>query len=987
MTKEPKEVIFAFREIQRRLQLEWPRTIRTDGGTEFAGEFNSALNEHVVKHEKGIAHRPNSDAIHERTHATLNPGVRSLLLHAGLDTRFSVYAAVAFCHAFNRLHANRRIGESPYERRHFRKPEFLHHVFGTGAVYLHDNASKHDPRGRVGILVGQEGDRLIICDYLSLKDNRPTIVTTKDAKVIENTYPARKLNLCKVELDVLFEDHSRNIEQICLTCGKQVGGVLTCPKCIGHKNTQHTRDNRCKTSICKCETSKPFGETRDVREANIIHNAPVTTPPIIEITKMDHSTPENLESRESLEETRMDSSEQMVLNEDSIEEWNDIIANDPIAQSTDQDVSFTEEIQDSIQEEAGIIASRAPARATEPIIDMVPDSTTYLTQRTKEKRTAENSPPTTPPRRSKRLREKLFMSKIITAHEARCCPEKWETAIKKELRAHLQAGTFDMDNILEKDEVPEDKTTRANTFVRGKFVYCIKNYELPSSEHTYKARLVAQGCNVRDQNGRKVLADPLELPYDVPGGIETLRIFLSMCNALGYEGLVSDIDYAYLHANLGGGPVYMYLPKELAPPGMRKPVARLKKALYGLQRSGGDFAHHARSILEKLGYKSCDIDRNLYIKKVKGEQIFIFLYVDDIFVGTHKNLCKIVELELKKAFTITKPFHVINENGVRFLGMNIRKDGNGGISLGLKEFTADLLSEYKELTKGNKQDNRPLKVSKVPYKLDFEDADLNGQGELEDIAAHFVGSLLWLARTTRPDIMTAVVILARHVHKWSLYADKCLMRIFQYLEGTLDKRLIINKVDPKTLRLVGYTDADLAGCVLSARSTTGYCIFGRDSQGNSTLLDWGSMRQGAVLDSTPASELYALTTALKTSFIPIVLILAEMGINPKTELLCDNTAVIRDAHHGYSKKLRYLRRIVKTSLGLVHDYISRDDVTLSHVKSEDNIADIFTKPLAWPSYSRHLRSLEGELGCQGNSDARKSDGKKIEHRIGDQGEL
>ena len=112
-----------------------------------------------------------------------------------------------------------------------------------------------------------------------------------------------------------------------------------------------------------------------------------------------------------------------------------------------------------------------------------------------------------------------------------------------------------------------------------------------------------------------------------------------------------------------------------------------------------------------------------------------------------------------------------------------------------------------------------------------------------------------------------------------------------------------------------------------------------------------------------------------------------MDLQPKTELLCDNTAVIRDAHHGYSKKLRYLRRIVKTSLGMVHNYISRDDVTLSYVKTEDNIADIFTKPLAWPSYSRHLRSLEGELGCQGDSDARKSGGKKIELSIEEQDEM
>ena len=60
--------------------------------------------------------------------------------------------------------------------------------------------------------------------------------------------------------------------------------------------------------------------------------------------------------------------------------------------------------------------------------------------------------------------------------------------------------------------------------------------------------------------------------------------------------LQSDVRHAYLQALLRGPPVYIVLPKCVWPQswsGMYAPALRLRKAIYGLKRSGFDWMDHA----------------------------------------------------------------------------------------------------------------------------------------------------------------------------------------------------------------------------------------------------------------------------------------------------------------------------------------------------------------------------------------------------------
>ena len=60
---------------------------------------------------------------------------------------------------------------------------------------------------------------------------------------------------------------------------------------------------------------------------------------------------------------------------------------------------------------------------------------------------------------------------------------------------------------------------------------------------------------------------------------------------------------------------------------------------------------------------------------------------------------------------------------------------------------------------------------------------------------------------------------------------------------------------------------------------------------------------------------------------------------------------------GYSRKMSYLRRTQKVSLGFLHDYFSCENTNLSHVPGESNDADLLTKGLDHESHWRHTLAL------------------------------
>ena len=135
----------------------------------------------------------------------------------------------------------------------------------------------------------------------------------------------------------------------------------------------------------------------------------------------------------------------------------------------------------------------------------------------------------------------------------------------------------------------------------------------------------------------------------------------------------------------------------------------------------------------------------------------------------------------------------------------------------------------------------------IPMKTPIASAskfDKDEKGKSTDNTQYrgIIGSLLYLT-ANRLDIIFATCICARFQANPKEYHLIAVKRIFRYLKGTPDLGLWYPKESP--FDLIGYSDADYAGCKIDKKST-------RDSYqllGN-RLMSWFSMKQNSVSTST-----------------------------------------------------------------------------------------------------------------------------------------
>ena len=94
--------------------------------------------------------------------------------------------------------------------------------------------------------------------------------------------------------------------------------------------------------------------------------------------------------------------------------------------------------------------------------------------------------------------------------------------------------------------------------------------------------------------------------------------------------------------------------------------------------------------------------------------------------------------------------------------------------------------------------------------------DENGKSVDPTLYRNMIGTLLYLT-ASRPDIMYAVCICARYQNNPKESHLTCVKRIIKYIKGTLNLGLWYTNDTPSTI--IGYTDADWAGCTDDSKIT------------------------------------------------------------------------------------------------------------------------------------------------------------------------
>jgi hypothetical protein len=222
---------------------------------------------------------------------------------------------------------------------------------------------------------------------------------------------------------------------------------------------------------------------------------------------------------------------------------------------------------------------------------------------------------------------------------------------------------------------------------------------------------------------------------------------------------------------------------------------------------------------------------------------------------------------------------------------------------------------------------------------------------------NLTGSLLWIARNTRPDIMFAVIYLCRFANCYQAQHYVAAKRVVRYLVSTIDKSLTFRRDDstkcdkPRQIEIKTYSDSDWASDSLDRRSFSGCVIYL-----NNCLVSWCSKKQATVALSSVEAEYMALSDASRETLYVSNLISEFFQIAKPIPVYVDNKGAGFIAENNINNKMT---KHIDIRYHFVRYYIKDGTIELFYVPTAANIADALTKALVAEIHKRLLAKLLG----------------------------
>ncbi|KAH9510576.1 hypothetical protein DERF_009098 [Dermatophagoides farinae] len=209
-----------------------------------------------------------------------------------------------------------------------------------------------------------------------------------------------------------------------------------------------------------------------------------------------------------------------------------------------------------------------------------------------------------------------------------------------------------------------------------------------------------------------------------------------------------------------------------------------------------------------------------------------------------------------------------------------------------------------------------------------------------------LGSLIYIANRTRPDICLAVNWLSRFIKKPTNSLWLAAKQILRFLVGTIEQKLVFGSLDSQ---IELFTDASF-GQGETRHSTSGLLIRSGES-----ILFWRSVKQNKISASSCESESKAILDGYN-SVVFIKEILEFIGFKVRVKVKCDN----KSANHIFSgstmKKSKHFNLEIKK---IVEIFSEDPDFEIEYVDTNSQLADILTKPLTKVSFERITNKIFG----------------------------
>ena len=436
--------------------------------------------------------------------------------------------------------------------------------------------------------------------------------------------------------------------------------------------------------------------------------------------------------------------------------------------------------------------------------------------------------------------------------------EGWLKAESEELENHQNNGSFTlMDRSVFEKEAPNRR------LVKLVWVYKRKR------SGRMKARLCVQGCT--QQPG---------IDFDQTHCATMRGTSLRLLSAIaGQYGLFMrrwDFVSAFLQGDLEEGEV-VYCSAPPGPHGKigadgRQRVWKVNKPVYGMAQAGRRWQRTLFPWLVSWGLKACASDPCVFVCKQtvqtpqgpREDTLLVGCYVDDLFILYNSS----DEYSLYRRFTddLKQRWSVDDEGEVSDLLSVEMCRVDGGVELRQTSYIEKLVKDWLP-------DGIPatIHINAAPHTESLPDLVLQALSSVEPIDTDLlrryqslVGSLLYAATNTRPDIAYAVGMLCRAMGKPTPDLYAAALRVVAYLAH---HKHIGLRYECDQVPLSGMSDADWA----VRHSTSGF-VFSMSK----AAISWGSKKQPSIALSSCESEIMAASEAAKEA-VYLDRFVAELG--------------------------------------------------------------------------------------------------------------
>nr|GEW98033.1 retrovirus-related Pol polyprotein from transposon TNT 1-94 [Tanacetum cinerariifolium] len=412
-----------------------------------------------------------------------------------------------------------------------------------------------------------------------------------------------------------------------------------------------------------------------------------------------------------------------------------------------------------------------------------------------------------------------------------------------------------------------------------------------------KSRLVVRGYHQEEGLDFKESFTPV-------ARMEAIRIFLAYVAHKSFTMFQMNVKTAFLHGTLKED-VYMCQPEGCIDDDHPSHVYKLKKALYGLKQAPRAWYNEFSTFLLQNHFFKGSIDLTFFIRHFEDDILVVQVYVDDIiFRSTHPRYTQLFSYLMKSHFKMS----MMGE--MTFLLSLQVNQSPCGIFINQSNYVLEILKKY-----GMEFCDPIGTPMEIKDKLDL---DQNGTPIDAKKYRSMIGALMYLT-SSRPEIVHATCLCARYQAKPTEKHLKEVERIFRYLQGTINTGLWYTK--DFGFELIEFSDADYAGCKDTFNSTFEYVS----------------------LSACCAQVLWMQTQ------------LTDYGFQfKKIQIYCDSKSAIAISYnpvqHSRTKHIAVRYYFIK-------EHVEKGTIKLYFVKTDYQLADIFTKALLIDRFNYFVRCL------------------------------